>query len=103
MRGESGGMHLYNYYANANRPGGCGEELTFAEGGQSIVIVPEQDYTVRVVVAMNDPGVPLPPARAVALVGAVSTLPPLPLSVCLSFQSAARERERERERAQERD
>lgn len=51
-------MHLYNYYEGMDTSRSCGEELTFIKGGQSTIIKPDTDYSVRLVVSLNSPGVP---------------------------------------------
>ena len=37
-----GGLHVYLYGDSS-----CAEELTFMDGGKSIIIQPEQDYVIR--------------------------------------------------------
>jgi hypothetical protein len=57
--GSSGGMHLYNYYEGMDTSKSCGEEITFMKSGQATIINADTDYTVRLVVSLNSPGVPL--------------------------------------------
>ena len=55
-KGRSGGLHIYNYYANMSRNKGCGEEVTLRKGGKSLMIQPNKDYRIRLVVKLNSPG-----------------------------------------------
>lgn len=49
-------MHIYNYYANMSRAKGCGEEVTLKKGGKALMVHPNKDYRIRLVVKLNSPG-----------------------------------------------
>lgn len=55
--GEQGGMHVYSYYANMDRSKSCGEEVSFQDGKGALIIQPDKDYTIRLVVGLNSAGV----------------------------------------------
>lgn len=52
-KGKSGGMHIYAYYSNMRGNKGCGDEYTFRKGGKAMVVHPNKDYTIRLVVKLN--------------------------------------------------
>lgn len=52
--GRSGGLHVYVYHYGMTSS--CGEEYTFKKDGKALVIHPDVDYTIRLVVVLNTPG-----------------------------------------------
>eukprot|EP00892_Ulva_mutabilis_P011299 jgi/Ulvmu1/8541/UM044_0075.1 len=52
-KGSSGGMHIYAYYSNMQGNKGCGDEYTFMSGSKAMVVYPNKDYKIQLVVKMN--------------------------------------------------
>lgn len=57
-KGKSGGMHIYAYYSNMKGNKGCGDEYTFKSGSKAMMVKPNQDYRIRLVVKLNTGSAP---------------------------------------------